>query len=655
MRWLLLVALAVGRPVDRPPPLRVHGPCHPTTCAAHGFTCGALSDGCGSTLDCGSCTFPDVCLSNTCSNGYTPGAPVPLAIQCTGDAIPSTFAGQAVTFARTSSAYCSKSDGNLVLLTSNKPRLEQNGVLIEGPRSNDVTDPRDLSTANWTRSNMTAAHTAAGADGTANGATTITASAANATVKQTITAASAARSTSFMLKRRTGTGSVFVTNDDGANWDDVTADVNALSWVRTRQQCTDNIANNPVHYMPACSEATHARRTAANQIIGIKLATSGDAVDVDFVQNELGGYTTSPVVGFSRDEDVLQLTDLASLPTSQGEMLIDWSTQVVYGFSSDITAVIDTGSFNALGGAKGLGMYVDGANGNAADELISSATGMSILTPLDYPGFAGLQLDTRFSWGSGKWYVWHDGILYASIADGSANMPNGHLQGYIGAVNTDSPAAPREAMQGWVSRVRFTSGAVTTFSGAQGVLALGGDSIVQGTLVAADYKPHVEMQALLGGRVSEKYVSTAAAAGYTVDQCKTAWDSEVSAIYNSGSAARAHSHLLLQCGINSLADGAGSVWGKLNAMLGSAQDAGIDVIPATITPCGICNTATINSINASIRSWCSQNNERVADTFAALTNGSDALQSQYSIDGEHPNALGSTVMVNVWCDAGACF
>ena len=43
------------------------GPCIPTTCAAEGKNCGSIPDGCGGTLDCGSCTAP-----RTCGGGGTP-------------------------------------------------------------------------------------------------------------------------------------------------------------------------------------------------------------------------------------------------------------------------------------------------------------------------------------------------------------------------------------------------------------------------------------------------------------------------------------------------------------------------------------------------------------------------------------------------------
>ena len=39
--------------------------CTPTTCAAQGKNCGSISDGCGGTLDCGTCTAPQICGGST--------------------------------------------------------------------------------------------------------------------------------------------------------------------------------------------------------------------------------------------------------------------------------------------------------------------------------------------------------------------------------------------------------------------------------------------------------------------------------------------------------------------------------------------------------------------------------------------------------------
>jgi hypothetical protein len=84
------------------------------------------------------------------------------------------------------------------------------GILVEEARTNLCLHSSDLTNAAWIKSSLTTAKTATGPDGVANSATTITATAANATALQNIVSASAARSGQWWLKRRTGTGAVSV-------------------------------------------------------------------------------------------------------------------------------------------------------------------------------------------------------------------------------------------------------------------------------------------------------------------------------------------------------------------------------------------------------------------------------------------------------------
>ena len=51
--------------------LSVQSVCVPTTCAAHGMNCGSLSDGCGVTLSCGTCSTGQVCTANVCCTPTT--------------------------------------------------------------------------------------------------------------------------------------------------------------------------------------------------------------------------------------------------------------------------------------------------------------------------------------------------------------------------------------------------------------------------------------------------------------------------------------------------------------------------------------------------------------------------------------------------------
>lgn len=89
------------------------GTCVPTTCAAAGKTCGAISDGCGGSLACGSCTAPQSCggsgIANVCGgSGGTGGgggtAVVSLSVSGKGGNVASNPAGLNVQSGKSGSA-----------------------------------------------------------------------------------------------------------------------------------------------------------------------------------------------------------------------------------------------------------------------------------------------------------------------------------------------------------------------------------------------------------------------------------------------------------------------------------------------------------------------------------------------------------------------
>lgn len=170
-------------------------------------------------------------------------------------------------------------------LTANSP-----STLLEGAATNVVIHNRDLSPttgATWTRTNMTVTKNQIGADGTANGACALVADAANATVTQQVTLASSQRAMSAYVFRGVGTGPVEMTTDGGTTWTPIT-----LTGGYTRVR------------IPA--------QTLANPNFGFRIVTSGDAIGVDFVQNETGAVPTSPIE--TTTVAVTRGADLYSLP-----------------------------------------------------------------------------------------------------------------------------------------------------------------------------------------------------------------------------------------------------------------------------------------------------------------------------------------------------
>ena len=121
----------------------------------------------------------------------------------------------------------------------------------------------------------------------ANSCTTLTATANNATILQQFTMASAARSFSAYLKRKTGTGTISITRDGGSNWTDVTSQINSSTFTRVA------ILNTSV----------------TNPNCGFKFGTSGDEIIVDCCQDEAGANISTPIITttatVTRNADVL--------------------------------------------------------------------------------------------------------------------------------------------------------------------------------------------------------------------------------------------------------------------------------------------------------------------------------------------------------------
>ena len=173
----------------------------------------------------------------------------------------------------------------------NQSTLAAKGLLLESARTNVVLWNRDLTAASWTKTNVTAAKDQTGIDGVTNSASKITATAGNGTTLQAITLASSARFQSAYVKRVTGSGVVEMTMDNGATWTAVTV---TADWT---------LVSIPT-------------QTLANPTVGFRIVTSGDAIAVDYVQNENGAFASSPI--FTTTASIARATDIpaAALYTS---------------------------------------------------------------------------------------------------------------------------------------------------------------------------------------------------------------------------------------------------------------------------------------------------------------------------------------------------
>lgn len=190
-------------------------------------------------------------------------------------------------------SYYVDSDGLLKLSGTNVLRLNHDpvtgtprGFSFHGSVVNLVVDPRDLTTGNWTPTNVTPTKDATGPDGVANSATRLAATAGNGTISQSITSASAARATCLFIKRLVGSGTIQLSIDGGSTYNTLTI---TGSWARVR--------------IPV--------QTVLNPQIVFRIVTSGDEIAVDFVQLETGVVNSLPQVGTRSANDVLYSESVA--------------------------------------------------------------------------------------------------------------------------------------------------------------------------------------------------------------------------------------------------------------------------------------------------------------------------------------------------------
>ena len=180
------------------------------------------------------------------------------------------------TVSRNTTATRVNSSGLIESVASGVPRIDWlgqscPGLLVEASGQNQALWSRDLSVSGtWAASGITAVRNAVGADGTASGATTLTSTAASATITQNISHASQSRIFSAYMRRVSGTGQIQLTTNGGTNWQTVTL-------------------------TSAFAPFNSGAQTVASGQVGIRMIASGDVIEVDFTQAEIGPVPTSPM------------------------------------------------------------------------------------------------------------------------------------------------------------------------------------------------------------------------------------------------------------------------------------------------------------------------------------------------------------------------
>lgn len=258
------------------------------------------------------------------------------------------------------------------------------GRLKEPASTNTLLWCRDFTNAAWVKTTATAALTGTGLGNIANTCSVLTATSANATILQTITTAAVAASSGFYVKRSVGAGTISITRDGGSTWTDVTSLINSSTFTRV------SILNTSV----------------LNPSIGFKISASGDAIIVDYGQNETGPRLWSPIAtttaAVTRNEDMLSYQTASNFSDTNGAII----ATVISSDWSNISGKI--------GGANGLGSS-SAFNGVIASDGTNTANG-----PTGTPA-GSKKLGVR--WQSGVLQAASDGVAgSAGSYDGSFNL-----------------------------------------------------------------------------------------------------------------------------------------------------------------------------------------------------------------------------------------
>lgn len=212
----------------------------------------------------------------TVGNVFVPPTPMSLFTHVVDFATPATLGDVAINYANNSNdgrpfrdqsnftiCFCENADLSLVSIGTARIRRTDLGYWNYVRGSNrckwNCDIPGGITATNWVATNVTAAKDQTSGDGTANNASSITATANGGTLLQTDTLAVNNLLFQAKIKRLVGTGTIEMTLNGGTNWIDVTSQITA-AW--------------SLPYMTLAA--------VTNPTFGLRFGTSGDKIAFEF-------------------------------------------------------------------------------------------------------------------------------------------------------------------------------------------------------------------------------------------------------------------------------------------------------------------------------------------------------------------------------------
>jgi hypothetical protein len=467
----------------------------------------------------------------------------------------------------------------------------------------------------------------------ANGASRCTASGANSTVIQATVTGAATRNTSFHIKRVTGSGGIEVTRDNGATWTAVTASLSSTLWRRVVSEEVPGCAGGN------CIVVSQMTSGIANPTVGIRLVTSGDVVDVDFVQDEETETASTPIatagVSLSRDIDVIDFP-VALSPTAATGLCVS-SVGVTGGpYSAGGTAqqtVLTNGSLGAVAfGATYVWTYSSNTAGVVANDTAGVVSaGTATWGPL-------FSAPDTLSYQTG---IFHTGSLIRTCARGVCDVGSASTLGtptftriMLGRANTGATQ-----FSGVIKQVMVDPSG-RCWPTRTGPVAWVGDSIVYGN-GSIPLDPPSRLTDLQPTRP----VLNSGVGGNTVASCGVR--------YNASIATGGFQTLIWSCGVNDMAAGSAgaTVATAAQVFTADARARGMKVIITGIMPWKnsagwtLAKQTETVAYNSAMSTWAGANGAFFVPTIASMGGGGadpDVLLGTYdSGDLIHPNAAGS--------------
>ena len=303
-------------------------------------------------------------------------------------------------------------DGTPITSSYNK------GYLNEGARTNNLLYCRNLTNAAWVKTTMTTALTSTGLDGNTNSATRLTATGANSKCLQTITLAAATRTFSAYVKRITGTGTIEITRDNGTSWTDITSLITTGTYSRV--------------YIAATS--------VTNPTCGFRIVTSGDAIDVDYCQDEAGSFPSNPIytttVASTRNTDLLYYIASGNYSNSSGTILGAFGySEVSSTLSIQMNAITSDGAGRfAYGNSTTTGNKISAWDGSFAPNSTGDSRVLGAIKKFSTAWGSNLRIITQgaLSGGSSSFDgTMGDGIylIVGAVSTGASTPLYGNING----------------------------------------------------------------------------------------------------------------------------------------------------------------------------------------------------------------------------------